>query len=521
MPREAGATRSLPDYLARQTEVRPWREGFSAVDLGGAQIDGNVYIEAVRFCANVELRNVTVGGSTAFTGFEWAGAEEHGFAFVAPTRIAGGLMLSLSKLKRPAYFGGVRVDDDLLMWGMRTHFVRMEPFRSEPCTIGGSLDLHGARMRQFQMYGTQVVGRLRLSGCDIGEFAARPGRLTNPEPKQASVDGWQVNDSIVLSQVGQFLMRNAVIRGDLELEYLQVTGREVDGERGVVISNSTIDGSLVLFGEEAIVRTYLSPQRTYAEAKDQCKIDYREFSAAVIGGVRIKRSRIGAALNLSAVKVEGCIDLEDSHIGHPDFSAVQRHTPCVSSPEVGPLSAHNRAVCMGLNLRMLQCDNDVDLSGLTVIIGEGIVGADGGIDGRFLTVEGDLECVSRTNLLPSGQKLAAFAQVEGDIDFSYAKLTHLEISGCSFEPCASAGHSVGGELVLERARVGKLEVKEVPQSSRPSGHATRGQDYPPLRLIDVDVEVWDIEGSEPRNAGAAKYVNLLANDRMPAEGPFR
>ncbi len=499
-------------YPARQTDIRGLLQQPYAVKLDAARIDGNLFVKGVRFGGTVDFTNAAVGGNTFVEPFQWPGAAAHGFGFVEPTTIHGALWMYLSKLKGPVELYGVRIASDLLMWSLEAHYVHLNPKHDQACTIGGNLDLYGAKLPQFHMYGTQVAGRLRASGCDIGELRARPGRLVVPERVSAAADGWQTADSIVMCHVGQFQMRNGNIAGDMDLEYLHVTGREIDGERGLVLDNARVGGSLSMFGEDAIVRTYLEGSTTYAAARAACVIKWREFSAAVVGDVRIRRSHIGAALNFTALKVDGCIDLEDSHIGGDlCFAAVTRTDG--ESP--------NRAVCRALRLRMLRCDNDVDLSGLTVIADDDLDETSGGIDGHFLTVEGDLHC-ARTLRTPDDRPLPVFAQVTRDIDLSYAKLAHLVISGRSFEHGAPARRlDRGALLLLDRTRVGKLEVLETRQERPLDDESPALPSYPELSLIDVDIEAWDIEGEARENAGAAKYVNLLANDYMPAKEPFR
>jgi hypothetical protein len=441
---------------------------------------------------------------------------------VVPTTVGGNVNLYLSTLRNAVQLHGVQIAGSFSAWSAESRaYVRLEPFLNLPCRIEGDIDLHSIRLRQFELKGARVRGRIRLDGCDMLRFSARPGLLCLPTRREAAFDKaapsseWSTEDALVLSEVGHLLMRNGRISGDLRLEYLQLTGREIDGLSGLVIEDSAIDGNLLMFGEDAILSAFKRAEESTAQCRSRCPIDYCNFSASVVGGIRLKRSQVGATVDMSAAKVDGVIDFEDSKFGGDvRLSAVRRSDDGDASGLEAYSRLWNPATCEAVGLRMAKCTNDVDMTGLIVVRHPARPGETGLINGRYASVDGDLICFDENRF-----GLPAFTRVESHLDLSYSRLAHLVVSGCMFDADDAPAHKRG--LLLERATVGKLDVREAHgfYGAADSADELRGSHaYPvPICLTDVKVEVWEVEGTPDRdNHEERKYINLLANDQ-----PFR
>ncbi len=508
------------DWYCRQTLVKSWNDE-TAINMPSAQIKGDLYMSGVSLQGKLDLSNSSLGSTVVLTGYQLRTSKDPGHDVIIPSRIDGNLHLYLSEIKNATHFEGLQISGSLAMWSMRSQaYVRLMPDGNLPCRIEGAIDLHSATMRQFDLKGVTVLGRVRLDGCNMLSFCARPGLLKTPprdrghdHDESTPTSQWGIDDAIVFTQVGHLCMRNGGITGDLGLEYIQLTGRECDGQRGLLIEDSQIGGSLKMFGELAIVNILANDQQSYAEARDRCPVDHRSLSATVIGNIVLKRSKVGAAVDMSGVKVDGIIDLEDSHFGGDlRFSALR----CEAQP---PLTGDwNQATCEAVNLRMAKCTNDVDLTGLQVIRIKGREAETGMIDGRYATVAGDLICFDDRHGPP------ALTRIEGHMDLSYAELAHLVISGCMFDkglPGSTLPGTVKRGILLERAKVGKLDVRQsvlVHEGSACPVLEKGALAYPhPICLTDVQIEVWEIEGTADRdNDEEHKYIHLLAN-----EWPFR
>lgn len=517
------------DIWCRQTVVRTWNEMAAAIDLKAARIGGELELAGVQVEGTLDMSNAALGSFAMLHGYRVATVDVQGHDVVVPTRIEGHFKLYLAELASAVELEGVQIAGNLSLWSARTlAYIRLGTFLNWRCSVGGDIDAHSAKLRQLELYGARVQGRVRLNGCDLLHFVAEPGVLrvptarTKPFDPEEPLAQWTTDDAIVFSEVGQFLMRNGKIAGDLQLGYLQLTGREVDGYRGLVIEDSQIGGSLLMFHERAILKEFKHRDESYADARARCPVDYRNFSATVIGGISLKRSRIGAGINMSGVKVEGCIDLEDCHFsGDLRFGAVRRqdeHSQPLA-PRTGEndwFSLWNFAVCEALNLRMVKCTNDVDLTGLVVVRASGREMTTGSIDGRYAQVDGDLLCYDEKDM-------PAYSRVQGQLDLSYARIVHLVVSACVFNP-AERGLRCG--LVLERASIGKLDVRQARRLQDANGKTFMPQEsqaYPlPIKLTDMKVEVWEVEGTADQgNAEEARYIHLLANDTPLSRSVYR
>jgi hypothetical protein len=508
-------------WCCRRTVVR------SDIKMAASQIDGSVSVVGVSVRGELDFSSSNLGSFMWVSGYKLLTESDAGYDVVVPTEINGSLDLYLATLKSAVELQGVQIEGSLNLWSIESRaYVRLEPYHNRPCRVNDEIDLHSARLLEFELKGTRVGGYIRLDGCDMLRFSARPGVLRLPSRRDSvfhdaePTSKWTTEDAIVFSEAGHLLMRNGKIGGDLGLEYLQLTGREVAGRRGLVIEDSEIGGNLLMFGEAAILGVYRPLNEPYAKLRARCSIDFHDFSATVIGGISLKRTKVWAAVDMSGVKVDGTIELEDSCIGGDlRFEAVMRsgYADGLASGTAGvdPWSRDwNPAVCQKINLRMAKCTNDVDLTGVVVVRAKGREAETGLIDGRYAAVDGDLTCFDKKQfkLDEKEVKLPVYARLEGDLDLSYARLVHVVVSGCMFGSTQPDPSESGPKhrLELERATVGKLEVR-----------AANGCDADaafPICLTDVKVEVWQVnEGAAARDkAKENEYINLLANDE-----PFR
>ncbi len=490
---------------------------WNAVMLGGSKTQGFVQFLGARIQGSLDLSNAQLERMVEIRCNRFSLQDPSTPVVLMPTRIEGDLSLFLSRFGGPLLLLGARVDGDVNIWGCEfSSFLRLAPMGHLPCAVRGAVNLQGARLLQIELNGVGIGGQLNLTACEVSDVYIVPALL--------QVEGSRA-DAIVLPRVGQLMMFNAKIRGDLRMHYLQVAGPWIGGRQGVILRDSAIGGTVSFGDERVFARLYGSEGMTPHQALALNPIRPAEFSAAIVGRLEIRRTRVGSATELDAVKVDGVIDLEDSHF---DGDLCTRRQPAEAHDgRAGrPIHLGSRTCCHGLKLRMTRCGNDVDLVGLAVLrpadadeANDAEAGADGVSAGpsgpsgspdssvhghvraSFLSVAGDME------LARSGQH----GRIAGLLDLAHAKLTHLSVSADVFvgEPPGNPRDEAMCGLVLDRAQLGRLEVPRI--------HRADGRPHYPasISLNDVKVEVWDVGRCAGDEGNSARcYIELLAMDRQ-------
>ncbi len=507
------------------------------IDASNVEVRGNVYLGSagIDYPGRSALRQTAIGGKVNFNHSRirgecfWQGLFVGGDVSCVSMQVEGRLAIAsevVAHHRNVAYWHGMGcefskglrlplcelgallvdgaiVRGDVEVWGTRTKGqVRFGRYADASCRITGGINAHSLRSTQLELDGVDVGGQIVLAGVELLHLLIAPALLKleqrldgaariGAEPAEPPV----VKEAIVLPRCGSLVMSNGAIKGNARLRFVQVTDLESHGYSGLRISDSAIGGDVLFYDPPAIQRLFAEDGCTSAEAQARCPIDATAFGAAVMGNLLVNRSQVGAELNLRGVTADGFIDLEDCKFGG-DLNVKRREAGN------GHASHWLGASAYGLRLRMTQCDNDIDLTGLKVRgSGQGQPGKDrdeeGSISAQYLVAKADLK-------LYAGEDQAAC--VERRVDLSHAKLEHLRLAGCIFE--ADNGASDFPRLNLRHSRIGQLDVQQDPGASR--GALAYPQS---VSFDDSEVFVWKVDcGSGRGNGGAKCYVNLLRND---------
>lgn len=315
-------------------------------------------------------------------------------------------------------------------------------------------------------------------------------------------------------QTETLLIHECEINGSLVVAYIQIFGsRSQFGLRGLTITDSHIAGSVYLwrFGHFRAL-----------EAKRKLRLPIKPwfFSSAIIGNFRLRRCKLEGDCVLTFVKVSGVIDLGDTEI-KGDLTVSSTITADVRDQDEGgdlieefrripPLDLQVRASCREFRMRMVRCESDVDLTGLTIIADpKDLELRGGGVDARYIQVKGDVLTYAVSG--DSDQKLESYTEIPGCLDLSHANLARLVVSAHSFPApqCDDPENAKAADegIVFARAKIGKLEIPET--------HRAKWKYPVPVNLEDIAVEAWEIGDSEAgKDEVARQFVELLENDRQ-------
>ena len=468
-------------------------------NLSGATVQGDLIVVCGQFHDVLNISDATVEGNVHIG---LLARSEDGKPVPPASRVsATGLNAARISIGGFLALNGVRVTGDVDLNSMRCRgIVSIGALNTARTEIDGNLELSGSRCESHvQIYSVVVGGHVRLISAKTGTFALGLQKM--------AIHG-ATGPAFVGCQVGCLEIYNTEISGTLNLSHLHVLGRPVAGVRGIVINNSRVAGDLRLWQ----VRDFTDDTDAWLHP------DVRPWhkSAAIVGDLRINRCEISGDCVLALVKVSGAIDLADSVITG-DLQIASTLTYPVAGDDraatremqaLDPSGSLLRATCSRLNLRMLRCGNDIDLTGLTVVAGRAELESGSGVgsvSAPYLKVKGDL----KMHHAASGHE--AYADIPGCIDLSDADAKRLTLSAHSF-PHANAPEHADEEcriagVLLVRARIGVLELPHLPEDER---------QYPkPIDFEDVAVGVWQIgsgsRDSESDEQRAQRFNRLLQN----------
>lgn len=469
--------------------------------LRGARIDGDVEVQAALVEDCVDASHAEVGGDLNVLGVWVRGcAKLHDMRVAGWVRIASyisplkkspliwpvtscfecGLDLALSHVAR-LVLEGIDCRGDLGLWSIRSaSMVRLITDGDVPCRVrarlplgekfeeayDGNLIAYGLNTLQFELTGVDVEGDIILKGVDLLELICRPGLLHKPE----GLDKNLPETSLLLPRCAFFSMVNARVRGNVELVCIQVSGAHSKGKSGLLMHDSEIGGELVLAQSDRIDRLFLEPRQKEENLVSPVLFHGRLVSA-IAEAIIIERCTVGAQLNLTGTQADEGISLEDSRLkGDLLIKAVSK-------------VPYARAA--SLNLRMLHCANDVDLTGL-------ILGYSGTTSPQLLLSASHAEITADVRLC--SDDVRTHARIHGDIDFSFAKLAHLVVHSAVIA-------TPDAQLILRHAQIARMEI--------PSDEADMVS-LPDTRLKGTSIELWDPK-IEPNDL--ITYHKLLDSDK--------
>ena|SRR5512138_2379078 len=181
-------------------------------------------------------------------------------------------------------------------------------------------------------------------------------------------------------------------------------------------------------------------------------------------GLHLTAGNIGTDLAIAACRIHGAIDLSDTVVGR---NIVVEHAA----------KASERVTCGQVRLIGARCEGDVQLSSLEIRPRGEVLAPD--FLGRNLSIRGRLELADMESTIGASVTL-----IPGRLDLAGAQIAHLLLSGRGMD----TGDASPGEISLERARVGRLQISD-PLPRR-------------IDLSSIQVDRWDL----PRN----DYEGLLS-----------
>ena len=491
-----------------------------SINLSGSHIQGDVVLADCYIEGGLAIRNATINGNTVIHSTEAGDARVIvGFIDFSRSRFLGYMMLVGVLVKGPVSLTEVRLEGILV-------FETSTSYRTE---IDGELNLGGVKSpSQVVFFGIRVTGPTTIIGAEIAGLMFRAGIIRAATVPNSAIK----NENSLLSpmnsvgevfpfQTEALFINQCLIKGDLSVPYLQVFGsRSKFGRRGFSISDSHITGSVVLWSFRAF---------RDLEARRELSLPIKPwlFSSAIIGNFRIRRCKIEADCDLTFVKVSGVIDLSDTEI-KGDLTLASTITCDVQEQDesgdlvaelrqIPPLDLQVRATCKEFRMRMVRCESDVDLTGLTILAErKDLEKGQGGLDARYLQVKGDVQTYFLSG--NSAQKFETYAEIPGCLDLSHANLARLVVSAHSFPApqCQDPENANPADegIVFTRAKIEKLEIPE-----------TRRQKwkYPiPINLEDITVDAWEMGDNEVgKHQGGQQFIALLENDRQFRRSTYR
>ena len=456
------------------------------VTIPGPQLRADyIVLEGVRIQGSVDLQRAEIAGAVNLYGAEISGGVQ-----MLGLHTGGDVSLVFSRI------GG-------FVTAFRTIHDRAPGRRS--LAIRGGLTLSGADIRAIEMRGIEVGGDIEAVTGKFGRLFLSPG----VEPKDAStfvVKGCRAAN-VLLSAI--------TVDETIDLAGLQTLSRDEKGLRqasrrrlsqsGVRLTASHIGQDLSLFTGDLATTLEARWGGDVAWAADggprPANVESRIF-----GVLDLKANVIEGELDLRHVKVETSIQLNDTRV-RLDVK-MGAHHEVFGVPE-GGLST----VCGRLDAEKLQCDGDLDLSGLRVHLAGGwnnadltrLTGARGSVSARGAHIKGEILLMPRdkdkrqpARVDAASQPIADYAWIEGDLDLTAVHASHLVLSRSNFAvtpaPADAKPIASGARVRLERGTFGRLEIIKPPPDS--------------IDLSRTTVNRWEF--GEGRVPTAEDYISVLS-----------
>jgi hypothetical protein len=516
-----GSLSLMPYRIGQSEEI--W-SNLSSIDLSGAVIEGNAIFTGCQIRGYLNLSNAKIQGNVTISSIEDDESQERmsiGYIQVLWTHIEGYLWVRGVGIRDSCELSSSTVGGTIAFESLDSH-------RTE---IGGKLELSGVQCSShLDFAGIRVGGEIRMLSAKTGPVSFGVGTISELEKSSGAASAMPVDSArtftsvVIPCQAQRLMLTNTRITGSLNLSHIQIFGFESSfGRRGLIIEDCQITGSLMLWKIGAFRDAVRTDKAAMIEIKPW------DFSAAIVGDLRIRRCQIKGDCVLTFAKVSGGIDLRDSVISGDlkAASTISTHDATDQDPElVGELkklspmnpqlNLQYRATCREFQMRMLRCENDIDISGLTIVADPEDPNTNpGGLDARYIEVKGDLLAyLPQEETRSISDKDEAFAEIPGCLNLSYAKIARLVVSAHSFpvperedrDPREADPLFEG--IVFVRAQIGKLEIPKIRRDS---------WTYPvPINLEDISVEVWEIGEKSPE-----QYIALLKNDRQIRRSTYR
>lgn len=324
------------------------------------------------------------------------------------------------------------------------------------CELGGAIAPQGTRVLS-----TTIGGDLELKGLHSSALSIRPTRLENSEAQEIAairisgtinLNYCVIDDEIAIVNVKAGPDSAVAIPAEYEIPTL-------------TMRHANVGGDIHFFLDRRLARVH---------GKDMAPLQ-KPYVCEFTRGIDLSNSTIEGDLNLSGVRTQGPINLDDTSITC-DLLLSKR-------------ADANNATAKSLSMNSLCCRGHVDLSGLSI---EG----SGKVFARFA------ECQKSLSIATSAVDAA---RIEGGVDLTNSELGELKISVRTFWPDRNVvreGTDWRG-IVLEQAKIGKLTVHH------------EGNRYPrPIGLRNAKIQSWEFFGGDGvgKSDDVKQYQRLLRGD---------
>lgn len=518
--------------------------GDGSISLVGAKVGGNFSFVGCALDGHLTFDNATIDADlTLGTIFDPARSA------IVKGYFGRGIYARNIKVEGGVFLQGLLCGGDAVFWGSR--------FQSTIFLSSYADSVPGSSGSKLEIIHSDIFGELNFAAARIDGYlqieSTRIGGAVNLLSTQAAAVRLRYYTSAGDAEperrpcsIGQLILQNTIITADISLYGLIVTGSQTGTrDEGILISGAKIGSDLRMWSGGMLVSE---------EEIDRAHLDAFDHHAVISGDIKIDgNTEIGGELDLTNTIVNGSIAIKDSHITG-DVKIRSNVTLLDEPPSQMTLRAAEEGMSSGrllqararsLNLSMLTCDNDIDLTGLSLETPDH-KGHAGGIRARDLSVKGKVELVAvyatdsclfqdqdlrdtnYTVTTPDEQgkkwRHVAYCSIPGFADFSGVKAGIFQASAHSFDneaACESDLKQCG--LRLASAEIWELLIIDVrPGEVTRSGHKVEveGDFFPvPIDLGEVKVEVWSI--GKPDRPRAERYLRLLSNDKRLRRSTYR
>ncbi len=490
----------------------------------GLQVDRNASIRGCEINSSdpkninaITLDNARVGGDFNFGC--WAQYESFYGKDGAyrESLVRGTVSASNIRVKGTVNIVGLQVLGDLSCWGsVFESTVFIAPFMKHAdggfsvvahTVVSGALSFAAAKISgHLEIESTRVDGLLNLLSLESGTIVL--GIFEYPTPAETGP-----------CILGGLVLINARIHGDVRMPLLVVTGADhTKGSPGIFINGADIEGD-ILFWRSTL-------QYKNSAGGSNHSIDFLSEGAYVGGHLEICQSNIRGECDFVNVTVAGAIRLNDSRIaGDIAFRSRTTLLAAYKTPKLvrdrlpDSDTKLRRATAANLDLTMVRCDNDIDLTGLDIIserpdaeyANELLDGVKVGcVVARGLQAQGEVELFAINDEF----NITDSVNIPGAADFRYLKAFRFVISHNSFDAETFKECDIDRiGLRLTSAVLGELRI-EARMKERKWWQCLIGrrtERFPrPLHLQDLSVRAWDIRNYEQTD----KFQTLLSCDPM-------
>ncbi len=465
----------------------------------------------------VTLDNARIGGNFNFGCWAQHGTLHGKDDIYRESLIRGSVSATNIRVKGTVNITGLQVLGDFTCWGsVFESTVFVSPFINTKndsssvvahTMVSGELNFAASKISGYlQIESTRVDGLLNLLSLESGTIAL--GIYEYPAPADTGP-----------CILGGLLLINARIHGDVRMPLIVVTGADhTKGPSGLFINGADIEGD-ILFWRSTL-------QYKNSAGGSNHSIDFLSEGAYVGGHLEICQSNIRGECDFVNVTVAGAIRLNDSHIaGDIAFRSRTTLLAAYKTPKMvrdrlpDSDTKLRRATAANLDLTMVRCDNDIDLTGLDIIserpdaeyANELLDGVKVGcVVARGLQAQGEVELFAINDEF----NVTDSVNIPGAADFRYLKAFRFVISHKSFDAETFKECDIDRiGLRLTSAELGELRIEARRKEHKRWQHLFGGrtESFPrPLHLQDLTVRAWDIRNYEQTD----KFQTLLSCDPM-------